>query len=158
VAPPLIATGAAPQPVSALSAGVSGGRHIPLAGQYAAETQQPRYGIEPEQPPLVLEPEPEAAPPRRPPPPRQQPAHPAAAPQVDPKHIPEMSIARYAALCAACANQPERIQEIQIEYGLVNDRIRAALDAQWHDQFDDEPEMLTQWEQLFAQFRGQLRD
>ena len=162
-APPTTSTtsAAAPQAVSALSANAASGRHVPSAGRYAAEPSQAHYSDQPEPPPLMLEPEPEAAPPpapRRPPPPPPR-ADPRGLPpvHVDPKYIPEMSVARYAALCAACANTPDRIPEILIEYGLANDNVRAALDAQWHDQFDDDPELLSQWEQLFAQFRGQLK-
>ena len=67
------------------------------------------------------------------------------------------SVASYAAFCAACANQPERVEAIQAEYGIGNAAHRATIDELWQDRFDDDAQLQQQWERLFAQFRGQLR-
>jgi hypothetical protein len=42
-------------------------------------------------------------------------------------------------------------------YGVHSAEERASLDQQWQDRFDDEPEILDKWEELFAHFRGSLR-
>lgn len=67
------------------------------------------------------------------------------------------SVAKYAAFCAACAEAPERTAETMASYGVGDADQRAALDDSWQDRFDDEPELLSRWEQLFAHFRSSLR-
>jgi hypothetical protein len=65
-------------------------------------------------------------------------------------------VARYAALCAACAAYPQRIAETLREYGIASDHERTRIDAAWQDRFDDDPALQQQWERLFHQFRAQL--
>jgi len=67
------------------------------------------------------------------------------------------SVARYAAFCAACAEFPDRIAQTRSGYGVTDDEARAALDGAWQDRFDDDPELLGRWEQLFGSFRRSLR-
>jgi len=67
------------------------------------------------------------------------------------------SVAKYAAFCAACAEFPERLAETLAGYGIRDAAERAAVDQAWQDRFDDEPDAMTKWEELFAHFRGSLR-
>lgn len=115
-------------------------------------------------------PAPQASPPpqpRQPPPPPQRSAPPApqatqtpqaaAAPPAAPaegdiRH----SVAKYASFCAACAAHPDRVFTTQVEYGITSPEMRASLDEDWQDRFDDDAELHAKWEQLFQHFRKQL--
>lgn len=68
----------------------------------------------------------------------------------------QMTLARYAAFCAACSTNPERVAVVEAEYGIHSAAQRAALDDHWQDEFDDDPALLAQWEQLCSQFRASL--
>jgi hypothetical protein len=101
------------------------------------------------------------APPQRqpPPPPKREPAPQTAAMPAQPEAPAAAggvheSVATYAAFCAACANQPERAETIQREYGIAHAAHRATIDELWQDRFDDDAELQQQWEGLFAQFRA----
>ena len=158
--PPTTATTAAPAAVTPMNPSVGSAPSLPQGGQYASEPPREHYGIEPDPPPLMLEPDPDPAapaPPGPPPAPARRDHRPLPAAAVNPEQIPNLSVAQYAAFCAACANAPERLAITMSEYGVANERVKAALDALWQDRFDDEPEQLQQWEHLFAQFRGQLK-
>jgi hypothetical protein len=66
-------------------------------------------------------------------------------------------VAKYAAFCAACAAHPDRVFMTQVEYGVTSPEAREALDEDWQDRFDDDPELHAKWEKLFQHFREQLR-
>lgn len=84
------------------------------------------------------------------------PASSRAAPAVDDGGSIYQSVAKYAAFCAACAQSPDRLADTLAGYGVRDGAERAAINQHWQDRFDDEPEVLTKWEELFAHFRRTL--
>ena len=66
------------------------------------------------------------------------------------------SVAKYAAFCAACAAQPDRVFMTQVEYGITSPEARVELDETWQDRFDEDGEAHALWERLFRQFRREL--
>jgi hypothetical protein len=111
---------------------------VPAAAAMAREPPPPPLHRE-----VALPPEPTAAPA-------------AAVDQADRGSI-YQSVAKYAAFCAACAEAPDRLADTMAGYGVRDAGERAALDQLWQDRFDDEPDALDKWEELFAHFRGSLR-
>jgi hypothetical protein len=67
------------------------------------------------------------------------------------------NVSAYAALCASCAEFPDRVLATLAGYGVRDEAARADLDEHWQDRFDDDPALLEKWEQLFAHFRASLR-
>ena len=79
-------------------------------------------------------------PPRRPPPPPRR-----GAPQATPADDSlEMSVARYASYCAACAAHPDRVELTQQEYGVANEAVRQRLDDSWQERFDEDAALQEQ--------------
>jgi len=68
----------------------------------------------------------------------------------------EASVAKYAAFCAACAAQPDRVFATMVEYGISSPDARNELDEMWNERFDENTQLQQQWEQLFHQFRQKL--
>jgi len=140
----------------------------PAPGTHQAATHQQRQErFVPMAKPQVVAPvaapvaaPPQAPPQRQPPPPPKRKAAPQTAAMPAQPETPATgggvheSVATYAAFCAACANQPDRVEAIQREYSLANAAHRATIDELWQDRFDDDAELQQQWEQLFAQFRA----
>ncbi len=69
----------------------------------------------------------------------------------------KMSVAKYAAFCAACANNPDRLREIRAQYGIPTQADHDEIDEMWHERFDEDAEAQEEWEYLFKQFRDQLK-
>jgi hypothetical protein len=67
------------------------------------------------------------------------------------------SVAKYAAFCAACAEFPARLAQTMAGYGVANEGARTQLDQLWQERFDDDPDRLAKWEELFQSFRASLR-
>jgi len=135
----------------------SGQPIVPQAPEGFTAAAQP-----PAVPPAAAPERPAPPPSPRPEPPAAQASPPAAAPApgaaagTDAGAI-DQSVAKYAAFCAACAEFPDRLADTMAGYGIGDVAQRAALDQLWQDRFDDEPEVMSKWEELFAHFRGSFR-
>ncbi|HHH27918.1 MAG TPA: hypothetical protein ENK57_06195 [Polyangiaceae bacterium] len=126
--------------------------HAPTQGSHATGPQgsQPPQGFTPSPAPTRA-----PAPTRPQPPPPPQRSAPHAAPAAQEGDI-RNSVAKYASFCAACAAHPDRVFTTQVEYGITSPEMRASLDEDWQDRFDDDPQLHEKWEQLFRHFRKQL--
>lgn len=93
----------------------------------------------------------------RPPPPPQRRQAPAAPEPQRPAGDIQESVARYASFCAACAAAPDRVFATMVEYGISSPQARDDLDELWNERFDGDAGLHKQWEQLFHQFRNQLK-
>jgi hypothetical protein len=69
----------------------------------------------------------------------------------------EESVTKYAAFCAACAAAPDKVFVTMVEYGIASPEARQKMDELWQERFDDDAALQQQWEQLFTQFRDQLK-
>jgi hypothetical protein len=71
--------------------------------------------------------------------------------------VPELSLERYAALCARLASSPADAGAIARAYGMASPQQQQAVHLGWLRRFDREPELRLAFEKLEREFREQLR-
>jgi len=69
---------------------------------------------------------------------------------------PALTLAQYAALCAACGALPDRVHETHAKFGLPDAAAREELDSAWQQHFDTDPNAHHLWQVLLKQFRAWL--
>jgi hypothetical protein len=70
--------------------------------------------------------------------------------------LPELSLERYASLCACCEVYPERTTQIHQQYDIVDQQMRRRLDDHWRTLLED-PALRTQFDELCERYRQWYR-